>query len=243
MLNLTDIINRSLPVIQMLFQKIRKTYDRIHRCPDIMTHIEEKTRFCFICPPRFPRRAFQFFFMTYIFITPHLILPVTDRHQHSHRHREHRSENPLSNRYPPILRHNLKIPGIIRHCADNLQRILQVQLLTLINNNFLPCIQILFPDLEIISGLFQLVQLHFPEKITPVHNQNGKTPELLFPVLIRHIDRVKKKSSHFSLYQLIRSCNRILATLHGKPRFLLSRRILQHIQPHCSFISLHRVNL
>ena len=82
MLDLTDIINHPFLIIQVLFQKICKPYDCIHRCTDIMAHIKQKTCLCLICHSCLYCRFFQFFFMQNIFIPPHFVLPVSNRSHH-----------------------------------------------------------------------------------------------------------------------------------------------------------------
>ena len=77
-LDFVDVLQGLLPVINVLFQKIGKSDNRIHRRSDVVTHVEEKSCFRLICRACFLCHLLQFFRMKEILPSLLLKLPVSE---------------------------------------------------------------------------------------------------------------------------------------------------------------------
>ena len=94
-----------------------------------------------------------------------------------------------------------------------------------------------------VSCILKFVQFCFLDKFIPVDDQNRKSPELLFSRFIRCVNRIKKKCSDSSLYQIKWSCDRVFSTVFRKVGCYFSLGISEYVQTDCLFISLKRVYL
>ena len=226
----------------MFFQKLRKANDCIHRGPDIMAHIKKEPCLCLIRIFCFENSFFHFFFMKRISVASHFELQIYDHYNESCHHRNEQSPEFLSHCHPSVFWYDFKIPGIIRNCTCNLHHICFLKIVTLRNYDFF-IVRSFFPYLIVISGIFQLVQLHFFDEFLPVHNKNRKSPELLTAFGIRSVYRIKKQHPVSSLHQFKRTGNRIFSAVSCQTRLLFSFRIFNHVQPDHIRISLHRIYL
>ena len=198
----------------MLFQQIRETDDGIHRGSDVVAHVEQKTCFCFVGRLRFLYGFFQFCCVNLVFIAAHLELQKTNRGKQGKDESECKGNKNLQRTEPAVFRYNFKMPGVVRHGAENFY----------------------------VAGFFQCIQFNFVQKRFPVENENRKAPEGLVTVGIGGINRVKEQCSDVALLQLKRSCNRVFAALFGKACLLFPGRMLEHVKSECGFVSAHRIN-
>ena len=227
----------------MFLQKFRKTYDCIHWRTNVMTHIKEKSGFCFTCLSCFFDSSLQFLFMDTLLVTPQYNLQITFCQQCRNCQRDQNHQPLLKPGDPSIHRSNLKIPGIIRYFAGNLQCIFLFRFFALCEYYFLICIQYFFPYLITVACILQFTQFCLSNKFIPVNYQNRKSPELFFSRTVFYIDRIKQKCTNSSLYQFIGPGKRIFSTVLCQVRSRLSFRIFKHIKSDCFFIFLKRIYL
>ena len=169
-LYLAYIFSAFLHICEILAQQMRKTDNRVHRRTDIMTHIEKETRFRRIRHPRFLGRALNPFGIQPFLISLQLQLIKNNRDKKRYQHSSHTRQQLLSKRYPTMLRCQLQIPGIIRHCEGHLNRIIRQTAAALRNNNLLAATGYALAQPIGKTGIIQLIQAAFFDKAIPINN-------------------------------------------------------------------------
>ena len=208
-----------------------------------MTHIKEKSGFCFTCLSCFFDSFLQFLFMNTLLVTPQYNLQITFRQQCRNCQRDQNHQPLLKPGDPSIHRSNLKIPDIVRYLAGNLQCVFLFRFFALCEYCFFICTQFVFPYLITVACILQLTQFCLGDKFIPVNYQNRKSPELLFSRTVFYIYRIKQKCTYSSLYQFIGTGNRIFSTVLCQICSCFSFRIFKDIKSDCFFIFLKRIYL
>ena len=241
-LDFCNVVDREVLLVDVLFQQIRETDDGIHRGSDVVAHVEQKTCFCFVGRLRFLYGFFQFFCVNLVFIAAHLELQKTNRGKQGKDEPECKGNKNLQRTEPAVFRCNFKMPGVVRHGAENFHGIGTPGIAGVCDGNVFAGGRRNFPEFVGVAGFFQCIQFNFVQKRFPVENENRKAPEGLATIGIGGINRVKEQCSDVALLQLKRSCNRVFAALFGKACLLFPGRMLEHVKSECGFVSTHRIN-
>ena len=226
----------------MLFQQIRETDDGIHRGSDVVAHVEQKTCFCFVGRLCFLYGFFQFCCVNLVFIAAHLELQKTNRGKQGKDEPECKENKNLQQTEPAVFRYNFKMPGVVRHGAENFDGIGTPGITGVCDGNVFAGGRRNFPDFVGIAGFFQRIQFDFIQKGFPVENEKRKAPEGLVSTVIGCVDRVKKQCADAALLQFKWSCDGVLTALFGKSGLLPSGRIFERIESESGFVSTHRIN-
>ena len=227
----------------MLIQQIRISDDRIHRCPHIVTHIEQEAGLSFIGLLFLSGSHSKLLRIDNFPMSAPCALPVTHGEQCGQYKCKNNTEELLRSGNPAIFRDDLKIPGIIGNFADYFQRIVQHRIITLGNCHLFSCRHTASPDLIMVRSILKALKFHILNEVLPVQYHYRKSPERLLSLFVCGIDRIKQKDTHSSLSEFKWTCNGVLPALHSQICFFFSGRIRKKIQAHCFFISRKRIDL
>ena len=165
---LLGVIQHLVLLVDVLFQKLRKADDGVHRGADVMAHIEQEAGLCLVGCPGLLRRLFKGRFMLQVLLVPVHELPAGIGRHHADDGGDGDAQRELLVREPPGFRNDLKIPGIVGDAARNFQRVAGEILFALRDDDLFAGIGVFFPDLIPVARILHLVQLDLLHEVVPL---------------------------------------------------------------------------
>ena len=154
-LDFCNVVDRAVLLVDVFFQQIRETDDGIHRGSDVVAHVEQKTCFCFVGRLRFLYGFFQFCCVNLVFIAAHLELQKTNRGKQGKDESECKENKNLQRTEPAVFRYNFKMPGVVRHGAENFDGIGTPGIAGVCDGNVFAGGRRNFPEFVGVAGFFQ----------------------------------------------------------------------------------------
>ena len=152
----------------MLFQKLRKADDGVHRGADVMAHIEQEAGLCLVGCPGLLCRLFKGRFVLQVLLVPVHEFPAGIGRHHANDGGDGDAQRELLVREPPGFRDDFKIPCIVGDAARNFQRIAGEILFALRDDDLFAGIGVFFPDLIPVASILHLVQLDLLNEVVPL---------------------------------------------------------------------------